>query len=137
MKRAGESPNLPRSPTEVLSATLDSPAPGERPGTVIGPYKLLQQIGEGGMGTVFMAEQIHPVRRKVAVKLMRGELDWIVMKALEKDRNRRYETVNGFAADLQRYLSATAISVRWPSFLPSGTPSAPGRGPFPGDETVS
>src|SRR5437588_10465834 len=32
-------------------------------GTVIGPYKLLQQIGEGGMGTVFMAEQTHPVQR--------------------------------------------------------------------------
>src|SRR2546421_7520429 len=41
---------------------------GERPGTVIGPYKLLQQIGEGGMGTVFMAEQTHPVQRKVALK---------------------------------------------------------------------
>src|SRR5262249_38600541 len=37
--------------------------------------------------------------------LMRGELDWIVMKALEKDRNRRYETANGFARDLQRYLA--------------------------------
>ncbi len=35
---------------------------------------------------------------------MRGELDWIVMKALEKDRNRRYETANGLAADVQRYL---------------------------------
>ena len=37
--------------------------------------------------------------------LMRGELDWIVMKCLEKDRNRRYDTANGFAADLQRYLN--------------------------------
>jgi eukaryotic-like serine/threonine-protein kinase len=37
-------------------------------------------------------------------KLVRGELDWIVMKALEKDRNRRYDTANGFAADVQRYL---------------------------------
>src|SRR3954451_23403529 len=36
----------------------------ERPGTLIGPYKLLQQIGEGGMGTVWMAEQTEPVRRK-------------------------------------------------------------------------
>src|SRR5947209_18598680 len=35
------------------------------------------------------------------MKLVRGELDWIVMKALEKDRNRRYETANGFAADIQ------------------------------------
>ena len=35
---------------------------------------------------------------------MRGELDWIVMKALEKDRARRYETANGFALDVERYL---------------------------------
>ncbi len=40
----------------------------ERPGTVIGPYKLLQPIGEGGMGTVYMAEQTHPVKRMVALK---------------------------------------------------------------------
>ena len=42
----------------------------ERPGTVIGPYKLLQKIGEGGMGTVFMAEQTQPVQRKVALKVI-------------------------------------------------------------------
>ena len=56
-------------------ATLDEPAATERPGTVIGPYKLLQQIGEGGMGTVFMAEQTHPVRRKVALKLIKSGMD--------------------------------------------------------------
>ena len=37
-------------------------------------------------------------------KLLRGDLDWIVMKCLEKDRGRRYDTANGLAADLQRYL---------------------------------
>ncbi len=42
-------------------------------------------------------------------KLVRGELDWIVLKALEKDRNRRYETANGFAMDLQRYLADEAV----------------------------
>src|SRR5262245_51898534 len=51
-----------QSPAAGLGATVDEPL-REGPGTVIGPYKLLQQIGEGGMGTVFMAEQIHPVRR--------------------------------------------------------------------------
>jgi serine/threonine protein kinase/Flp pilus assembly protein TadD len=45
------------------------------PGTVIGPYKLLQQIGEGGMGTVFMAEQTDPVRRTVAVKVIKAGMD--------------------------------------------------------------
>ena len=47
----------------------------EQPGTVIGPYKLLQQIGEGGMGTVYMAEQTQPVRRKVALKLIKAGMD--------------------------------------------------------------
>ena len=47
----------------------------EGPGTVIGPYKLLQQIGEGGMGTVFMAEQTQPVQRKVALKLIKSGMD--------------------------------------------------------------
>ena len=48
-------------------------------------------------------------------RLVRGELDWIVMKALEKDRNRRYETANGFAADLQRYLSDEQVQACPPS----------------------
>jgi serine/threonine protein kinase/WD40 repeat protein len=55
-------------------ATRDPPS-GERPGAVIGPYKLLQQIGEGGMGTVFMAEQTRPVQRKVALKLIKPGMD--------------------------------------------------------------
>ena len=46
---------------------------------------------------------------------MRGELDWIVMKALEKDRNRRYETANGFAADVQRYLADEPVQACPPS----------------------
>ena len=66
---------------------LDSPAPGvassaisaatamaaaiERPGAMVGSYKLLEQIGEGGMGVVFMAEQVRPVRRRVALKIIK------------------------------------------------------------------
>jgi serine/threonine protein kinase len=56
-------------------ATVDTPAPAEGPGSRIGPYKLLQQIGEGGMGTVFMAEQTEPVRRRVAVKVIKAGMD--------------------------------------------------------------
>jgi tetratricopeptide (TPR) repeat protein len=48
-------------------------------------------------------------------KLLRGELDWIVMKALEKDRNRRYETANGLAMDVQRYLADEAVLACPPS----------------------
>src|SRR5207344_2039003 len=48
-------------------------------------------------------------------KLVRGELDWIVMKCLEKDRNRRYETANGLAMDVQRYLADEAVQACPPS----------------------
>jgi hypothetical protein len=48
-------------------------------------------------------------------KLMRGDLDWIVMKTLEKDRNRRYETATGLADDVQRYLDDRAVQACPPS----------------------
>jgi serine/threonine protein kinase len=75
------------SPAVGLGATADSAppnhaepqtsaaAPAEHPGTVIGPYKLLEQVGEGGMGTVWMAQQTEPVKRLVAVKLIKPGMD--------------------------------------------------------------
>ncbi len=51
------------------------------------------------------------------VSLLRGDLDWIVMKCLEKDRRRRYETVNGLAMDVQRYLGNEPVIARPPSRL--------------------
>jgi WD40 repeat protein/serine/threonine protein kinase len=68
------------------SGFLETPPPGldtavalhgvaEGPGTVVGPYKLLEQIGEGGMGVVFMAEQERPVRRMVALKIIKPGMD--------------------------------------------------------------
>jgi serine/threonine protein kinase len=51
------------------------PPPSEGPGSRIGPYKLMEQIGEGGMGLVFVAEQLHPVRRKVALKVIKPGMD--------------------------------------------------------------
>ncbi len=44
-------------------------------GSLVGPYKLLEQIGEGGMGTVFMAAQSHPIRRKIALKIIKAGMD--------------------------------------------------------------
>src|SRR5262249_19915596 len=53
-------------PPEIQPSATQAVTPQtEAVGTVIGPYKLLEQIGEGGFGVVFMAEQQHPVRRKV------------------------------------------------------------------------
>jgi serine/threonine protein kinase/tetratricopeptide (TPR) repeat protein len=57
-----------------VATAAEPPAP-EIPGAVIGPYKLLEQIGEGGMGTVYMAEQLHPVRRRVALKVIKPGMD--------------------------------------------------------------
>ncbi len=57
------------------------------------------------------------LRIKEVLPLLRGDLDWIVMKALEKDRARRYETANGLAMDVQRYLSNEPVVARPPSKL--------------------
>ena len=84
-----EAESLMKSPADDLSATADVPAHGdntasvppaprpisESPADRIGPYRLLQQIGEGGMGTVYMAEQETPVRRKVALKIIKAGMD--------------------------------------------------------------
>ncbi|HEY9174488.1 MAG TPA: protein kinase [Verrucomicrobiae bacterium] len=57
------------------SDTATDVIPGEKPGDQIGHYKLLQQIGEGGVGVVFMAEQDAPVRRRVALKVLKPGMD--------------------------------------------------------------
>jgi serine/threonine protein kinase/Flp pilus assembly protein TadD len=62
------------APAISLAGTVEELI-AERPGTLIGPYKLMEQIGEGGMGLVFVAEQSHPVRRKVALKLIKPGMD--------------------------------------------------------------
>src|SRR3954470_19446644 len=56
-------------------STLKSPPATERIGSMVGPYKLLEQIGGGGMGVVYMAEQLHPMRRKVALKIIKPGMD--------------------------------------------------------------
>ena len=68
--------------------------------------------GSGTLASIAAQRHIDPARLS---RLVRGELDWIVMKALEKDRNRRYETASGFAADVQRYLNDEPVSACPPS----------------------
>src|SRR3954452_2708329 len=69
-KPAAESP----ATGESQGTPEQTPSP-EAPGAVIGPYKLVEQIGEGGMGTVWMAQQTAPVKRLVAVKLVKAGMD--------------------------------------------------------------
>jgi serine/threonine protein kinase/Tfp pilus assembly protein PilF len=63
-------------PTDPRSKLRPGQRPGlERPGMLVGRYKLLEQIGEGGFGIVFMAEQTEPVQRKVALKVLKAGMD--------------------------------------------------------------
>ncbi len=65
------------SPPKDLAGTNPTVAHSmpEQAGSLIGPFKLLQQIGEGGMGSVYMAEQIEPVERRVALKIIKPGMD--------------------------------------------------------------
>src|SRR5262249_6199232 len=75
------------------------------------PSTRISTLGQAA-NTVSVHRQSDPRRLR---QLFRGELDWIVMKALEKDRNRRYETANGFAMDVQRYLADEPVQACPPS----------------------
>src|SRR5438270_8469075 len=75
------------------------------------PSTRLSDSGEA-LASISARRQMEPAR---LTKLVRGELDWIVMKTLEEDRNRRYATANDFAADVQRYLDDEQVQACPPS----------------------
>ncbi len=68
--------------------------------------------GSGTLPSVAAQRSLEPAQ---LTRLVRGDLDWIVMKTLEKERSRRYETANGLARDLQRYLADEVVEARPPS----------------------
>ena len=72
---AGPIPSQPTREVAGASAVTTTAPMREGPGTRIGPYTLLQLIGEGGFGSVFMAEQEEPVRRRVALKIIKLGMD--------------------------------------------------------------
>jgi eukaryotic-like serine/threonine-protein kinase len=76
------------------------------------PSARLTTLTPEELDTVAQCRQIHPASLP---KLLRGDLDWIVMCAVEKDRGRRYETANGLAQDIQRYLDNEPVLARPPS----------------------
>ena len=74
LKAFGQAGSFLQHPAVEPVVTIDQ-VRTDCPGLQIGPYKLLEQIGEGGMGTVYVAEQKEPVRRKVALKLIKPGMD--------------------------------------------------------------
>jgi serine/threonine protein kinase len=75
LRRDHDAHSFLESPPAVLLAITAPLDTVEQPGTVIGPYKLLDQIGEGGFGVVFLAEQERPVKRRVALKVIKPGMD--------------------------------------------------------------
>jgi serine/threonine protein kinase len=78
------------------------------------PSTRLSTLKNASLATVANHRRAEPPR---LITLLRGDLDWIAMKALEKDRTRRYETVNGLASDVGRHLQSEPVLARPPSFL--------------------
>ncbi|MCI0684291.1 MAG: hypothetical protein L0Y71_19445 [Gemmataceae bacterium] len=78
------------------------------------PPKPSTRLSDSGEALASISANRHTEPAKLT-KLVKGELDWIVMKALEKDRNRRYETAKDFAADVQRYLDDEQVQACPPS----------------------
>lgn len=78
------------------------------------PPKPSTRLSESGRTPEPTSEQRRLELEKLS-RTLRGDLDWIVMKALEKDRDRRYETANGFAMDVERYLADEPVLARPPS----------------------
>ncbi len=72
LQRHGQGDSFLDSPAAVLTPPT---MPLDGPGTLLGPYKLLEQIGEGGFGVVYLAEQQQPIQRKVALKIIKPGMD--------------------------------------------------------------
>ena len=96
---------LARSGLDGIRRTLREQEPPK-------PSTRLNTLAEGDLTTVARARQTEAPK---LIHLVRGDLDWVVMKCLEKDRGRRYETANGVVMDLQRHLRNEPISARPPS----------------------
>jgi eukaryotic-like serine/threonine-protein kinase len=104
----------PFDPKELLSHGLDEMRRTLREREPQRPSTMLTTLQ--GKELTKTAEHRHAEPPKL-ISLLRGDLDWIVMKALEKDRRRRYETANGLAMDINRYLNNEPVVARPPSRL--------------------
>jgi serine/threonine protein kinase/tetratricopeptide (TPR) repeat protein len=104
----------PFEPDRLLKVGLDKIRRIIREEEPVRPSTKLQTLNGAEQTTVAKQRQSDPPK---LAHLIRGDLDWIVMKCLEKDRSRRYETANGLATDIHRHLSNEPVVARPPSEL--------------------
>ncbi len=104
----------PFDPKELLQSGLDELRRTIREKEPARPSTRLSTMLDADLTAVAGRRQSDAPR---LIHLVRGDLDWIVMKSLEKDRTRRYETANGFAMDIQRYITNEPIVARPPSTI--------------------
>src|SRR5206468_4692174 len=81
------------------------------------PKRPSTRLSTMGMAEAVTVAKSHGAQIPALVKIVRGDLDWIVMKCLEKDRTRRYETANALAMDIQRHFSNEPVVARPPNKL--------------------
>jgi serine/threonine protein kinase len=105
---------LPFDPKELFAKGLDEIRRTIREQEPPRPSVRLSTLGAGDLTTAAKRRSTDVTR---LIHDIRGDLDWVVTKCLEKDRNRRYETANGLAADIQRHLKNEPIVARPPSRL--------------------
>jgi len=103
---------IPFDTQELLKSGLDEVRRVIRTQDPVRPSTRLSTMAEADLTTVSKHRHIEPPR---LIREVRGDLDWIVMKAMEKDRNRRYATANGLALDVERFLEKEVVLARPPS----------------------
>lgn len=106
--------STPFETEELLKVGLDEIRRVIREQEPVRPSTRLSKLADADLTTVALQRQTEPPR---LIHRIRGDLDWIAMKALEKDRTRRYETANDLALDVQRFLENEPVSARPPSKL--------------------
>ncbi len=104
----------PFDPKELLQSGLDELRRTIREKEPARPSTRLSTMLHADLTAVAQRRHVEPPK---LIHALRGDLDWIVMKALEKDRTRRYETANGLAMDIQRYLTNEPVMARPPSTI--------------------
>jgi serine/threonine protein kinase/WD40 repeat protein len=104
----------PFDPRELMAQGIDAMRKTIREKEPVRPSTRLATLERDELTTTAKRRAVEAPR---LVRLVTGDLDWIVMKCLEKDRTRRYETANGLAADLQRHLQNEPVVARPPSAL--------------------